>query len=299
MKQLFYKIIYHPIINKPLRIINKLCAPLLPHQVKIPPSGTLTFRGEDGKKFLIKSNQTSYLTKLLFWDGYTKFEYTNIFLKLIKKVNVFYDVGANIGYYSLLAEMENPSIKVVAFEPATGPLYYLKENIRINKFKNIHVEDIALSEKSGEITFYEIKNKKYAYLVHNLAGESNAGSKTTHLNFVPTQVKTTTLDEYISYTKQNNLDLVKMDTEGTENKILEHADFVLRQMKPIIICETLFDTIESELESIFKKYGYEFYNHTDGGLKKVESIKRKNDDGIRNCFFVHPEKYPLIEEFVL
>ncbi|MEL7121888.1 MAG: hypothetical protein AAFO07_20740, partial [Bacteroidota bacterium] len=71
------------------------------------------------------------------------------------------------------------------------------------------------------------------------------------------------------------------------------------KMKPIVICETLFNTIESELESIFKNYGYEIYNHTDKGLKKVDSIVRAEDDGIRNCFFVHPSKKEIIEEFVI
>ena len=69
-------------------------------------------------------------------------------------------------------------------------------------------------------------------------------------------------------------------------------------MKPIIICETLFNTIEPELESIFKLYGYDFYNHTESGLEKVTSIIREKDNGVRNCFFVHPSKYHLIEEFI-
>jgi hypothetical protein len=46
-------------------------------------------------------------------------------------------------------------------------------------------------------------------------------------------------------------------------------------------------------------YGYEFYNHTPQGLKKVRTITRKADDGVSNCFFVHPENFHLIEEFVV
>ena len=90
-----------------------------------------------------------------------------------------------------------------------------------------------------------------------------------------------------------------MDTEGTENLILESSGFVLKEMKPIIICETLFNTIEPELERIMSSYGYEFYDHMPAGLQKPETIVRKEDDGISNCFFVHPDKYHLIEEFVI
>ena len=299
MKQLIYKIIYSQQLNPLLRNINKLLSPILPNKIKLPPSGVLKVQNSEGKILKIRTNQTNYLTHLLFWEGYQNFEYTDIFIALIKKVNTFYDIGANIGYYSLLAEMENKAIKVVGFEPATGPLYFFRENVRINHFKNIKVEDIALSEKEGEIMFYEIKNKKYAYLEHNLAGESNAGSKTTDRNFEQVLVKTVTLDKYVTDTNEEMIDLIKMDTEGTEHLILEHADIVLDKMKPIIICETLFDTIESKLEAILKKYGYDFYNHTDAdGLKKVDTITRDIDDGVRNCFFVHPSKVHLIEEFV-
>jgi hypothetical protein len=90
-----------------------------------------------------------------------------------------------------------------------------------------------------------------------------------------------------------------MDTEGTENLILENADLVLNEMKPIIICEILYNFIEPELEDIFKRYGYEFYCHVQGGLRKQDTITRTVDDGIRNCFFVHPSKLNLIEDFLV
>lgn len=299
MKQFLYKTIYQPQINGVLRSVNKALYPILPAGIKLPPSGTLTLRNSRGEALKLKTNQTNYLTQLLFWEGHLNFEYTEIFIKLIKKVGSFYDIGANIGYYSLLAESENSQVKVVAFEPASGPLFYLKENVKANAFKNIRVEDLALSDREGEITFYEIKNKKYSYLEHNLQGESNAGSKTTERNFVPVNVRTTTLDQYVIAKKEGTIDLLKMDTEGTEHSILEHATMVLEEMKPIIICETLFDTIEAELEVILKRYGYEFYNHTEAGLEKVGSIQRSVDNGVRNCFFVHPSKFHLIEEFVV
>ena len=128
----------------------------------------------------------------------------------------------------------------------------LRSYLNGNQFKNIKIESIALSHKEGEIIFHEIKNKKYSYLKHNLAGESNAGSNTEGRNFVQNKVTTTTLDTYVKNHHNQPIDLIKMDTEGTEHYILENADVVLKQMKPIIICETLFNTIEKELEIIAK-----------------------------------------------
>ncbi len=297
MLQCFYKFIYNGTINYWLRNLNKFLYPVLPMKIQIPPSGVLSIGNKEGN-LKIACNQTSYVTHLLFWNGYMNYEYTPIFLSLAKKIGSFYDVGANLGYYSLLAKMVNPEIRVVCFEPASGPLFYLRENIRLNNFTNMSAEPVALSHLNGEIEFHEVRNKKYTYLEHNLAGESNAGSKTTGLNFVVTKVPAQTLDDYVKSHQVSRIDLMKLDTEGTEHLILQHADYVLSTLKPVVICETLFNRIEEDLESIFHRYGYEFYNETGKGLVKVNSIIRKTDDGVRNCFFVHPDKTDLIREFV-
>lgn len=299
MIQLIYRIIYNKNINFVLRNINKLFYFILPNKIKLPPSGSLKIESSNGNTFKILTNQTSYLTQLIFWNGgYQAFEYTSIFIKLVKKVDSFYDIGANIGFYSLIAASEHKNISVVGFEPALGPLFYFRKNVAINNFNNIKIEPIALSHTNGEIDFYEVRNKKYKYLENNLAGESNTGSKTKGRNYVLNKVKTTTLDDYVNANDVTTIDLIKMDTEGTENLILENSNFVLSEMKPIIICETLFNTIEKELEKILKSHGYNFYNHTKSGLQKVSSITRLKDNGIRNCFFVHPTKLHLIEEFL-
>ncbi len=299
MRQLFYKLIYQEHINYVLRNLNHLFLGLLPCKIKLPPSGMIKMYDSGGKSIAVHTNQTNYLTHLLFWEGGAmKFEYTPIFAQLVKKVNTFYDIGANIGYYSLLAASENKEAVIVGFEPASGPLYYFRKNVEANNFSQIRIESIALAEKEGELTFFEIKNKKYHYLEHNLAGESNAGSKTVGKNFVPVKVKASTLDQYA---KEHNdtIDLIKMDTEGTEHLILQKSQHVLDTMKPIIICETLFNTIENELESVMKSHGYLFFNHVPEGLKQVEGITRTTDDGVRNCFFVHPSKVHLIQEFIV
>jgi FkbM family methyltransferase len=298
MKQLFYKIIYSGFINSLLTNFIKNFLPFLPRRFKLPPSGTIKIELADNE-LKIKTNQTNYLAYCVFWHGYQNFEYTPIFEKLAKKVSCFYDIGANIGYYSLLAAKINPQMKIKAFEPATGPLHFLKENVVLNGIKNIDIEDIALADKNGEIDFYEVKSNKYKYIKYNLAGEGNSGSQTDPSAFVKNTVKAITVDEYLMEHAQDQVDLVKMDTEGTEHMILTKAENLLLKHKPIIICETLFNTIESELEKILKQYGYEFYNHVGEGLVKVESIVRKEDNGVRNCFFVHPSRKSTIEEFMI
>lgn len=299
MKQLLYKIIYNKNVNYILRNVNKAISGVLPKKVKLPPSGTLNLKLSKNKSLIFQTNQTNYLTQLLFWNGYLKFEYTPIFLKLVKKTSTFYDIGANIGYYSLLAAAHNDRIKVVGFEPALGPLHYFKKNVAANGYATkIKIEPIALSDGEGEIEFHETKSKKYQYLEHNLAGDGSA-IKDEGGNFITRKVQTLTLDDYVRQSNETNIDLIKMDTEGTEHLILKSAAYVLAEYKPVIICETLFNTTESQLEEIMVAHGYEFYSHVGDGLEKVTTLLREKDNGVRNCFFVHPSKYQYIEEFVL
>ena len=297
IKQLIYKIIYAPGINTMIRTLNKAFSPILPNRIKIPPTGLMTIPVE-GKKLKLYTNQTNFLTYVIFWEGYENWEYTDIFLSLVKKMNCFFDIGASIGFYSLLAAIENPKMNIVSFEPAMGPQFFFRKNIGLNHFTNIKLEPVALSHYTGNIDFYEVKNKKYPYLKYNLGGAGNAGSDTSESTFTKTNVPTITLDAYVKENHIQSIDLIKMDTEGTENLILENATYVLDTMKPIIICETLFHMIENELEEILIAHGYEFYNHTETGLEKVPSIRREMDNGIRNCFFVHPDKKQLIKEFI-
>lgn len=299
MKALLYKTIYHPKINPGVLRLNRMLLPLMKKKVRIPPSGTITLQNPEGKKVKMKTNQSSYVTQLLYWYGYEQFEYVSIFTALIKKVNCFFDIGANTGLYSLLAAMENENIEIHAFEPSSGPLTFLRENVRINGFDNITVNDVALSESSGNLTFYEAKNEKYSYLEHNLGGEGNAGSKIDALKFKETTVNCIRLDDYVKQVKMNNIDLMKIDTEGTEDQILRSATALISKYEPIIVCETLFNTIEEELEAIMKPLNYRFFNYSDDGLHEVDSLHREEDNGVRDCFFVPESKMGLIEEYVV
>ncbi|WP_299127249.1 FkbM family methyltransferase [uncultured Winogradskyella sp.] len=297
--QNFYKIIYNSYLNFILRNLNRSVHTLLPKKIKLPPSGILKLKTDSG---IIKlaTNQTSYLTQLLFWNGYKNFEYSNIFEKLSKKTNTFLDIGSNIGYYALLGVVSNPNMRVYAFEPAHGPKFYLNKNIILNNLShNITAVDLALSDTNGAIDFYEVESFKYKYLKYNLAGEGNAGTKKTSRNFVKNELEAKTLDDFVKQQNIPSIDLMKIDTEGTEIDILNSGLNTIRKYQPIVICETLFSTIENELEDYFKNLDYVFYNYTNNGLTRVETIKRTKDNGVRNCFFVPKNKINLIEEFVV
>lgn len=297
--QVLYKIIYNRQFNYLLRNLNVVFNSVFKTRIKLPPSGIINLKTDSGS-IKIATNQTSYVTQLLYWNGYKAFEYSQIFEVLVKDLNSFLDIGANIGFYSLLAAKANSNIKIHAFEPAKGPKYYLNKNIKINNFeKQIKPVDLALSSYKGTINFYEVDNLKYKYLDYNLAGEGNAGTKTTSRNFIKNQVNTDSLDNFINSKNIRSVDLIKLDTEGTEIDILKSGIKCIMKFQPIIISETLFNTTEIELDAFFKKLSYQSFYYTKKGLLKVETIKRVEDNGLRDCFFVPESKINLIEKFVI
>jgi len=297
MKEAFYQLIYHPFVNKILRNINKFLSPVLPTFLKIPPSGIITVRLKNAK-FSFVTNQTNTTSQLLFWKGPYSIEYTIVFEDLIKNCTCYYDIGAHAGYYSILAATVNPKITAIAFEPATGPFHYLKENIRVNKLEEqVRPYPFAVGNEGGHVEFLEATHTKYTYLKHNLIAVSNLSIDQPGRQMKKVKVAITSLDRFVADQKEPWPDLIKMDTEGTEHLILEGASEVLKR-KPIIISETLFKTNEEPLERIMKRNGYQFYNYLDGKLHPVSTLHREKDNGVHDCFFVHPEKFHLISKYL-
>lgn len=298
IKTQFDRIVYtSPGINKILRNLNKTIRPLTSFRLR--PYGVMRVHFKD-ITFRMATNETSYVTKQLFWNGPENFEYTPIFARLVRKCSGFVDIGANTGYYSLLASKANSQIVVHAFEPASGPYHFLTQNIHINQLKGrVFAHEIALSNNKGEVEFFEIINPAGTYARYNLSGVG--GLKKTHETqeqSVRKTVRAETLDEYASQAKIEFLDLLKIDTEGTENLVLEGAQRIIRNYKPLIICETLFNKIEPQLDAIMKSHGYLFFNHIGGKLYPTGSLIRSTDNGVSDCFFVHPEKQHLVEDFI-
>ena len=294
---MFDSIVYrYPLVNKILRNLNKLASPFI--SFKLRPFGIMRVKLKSGVSFLMATNETNSVTKLLFWNGADNYEYSSIFIKLIPKCSAFMDVGSNTGYYALLAAKINPKIKVFALEPAIAPLHYLRENVSLNKLlSSIEVSELALSESKGEMEFFEVDN-------YEKGKENLAGSGSLHPADMPPDkfkiriVKTETLDDFITSNFITNVELIKLDTEGTEHLILKAAEKALSNSRPIIICETLFHVIEPELDKIMRSYNYCFYNFKNGKLIKTESIVRGVDNGVRDCFFVPKEKEDWVKEFV-
>ena len=144
---------------------------------------------------------------------------------------VVLDIGANIGYYSvLLSHKVGPQGRVIAFEPNPNMLAELRHNLAINNITNVRVEPIALSNRAGELTFYLPP-----------AGFEGHGSLAPNRSFSVAgniTVAARPLDDVLKDAGVSHVDVIKMDVEGAELLVCQGAARLLSgPRKPIIFFE--------------------------------------------------------------
>jgi FkbM family methyltransferase len=268
--------IYHPAINRVVRTALRPVAGLLPRRLRFPVTGTIRVKLEGAGTFSMACNPTSYVAKVLFWEGVRGFEYDlfRIFRVLIRSARTFLDVGANIGYYSLAAATLNPDVRVVSFEPLPSAFHFLHRNVEINGFTNVTPELLALSDAGGETTFFVSRNPKFVDVAHNLAStgalDRDLAARSELVEAIP--VRTDTLDHYVATRFREKVDLVKLDAEGSEGRILAGGATVLREHRPIILCEVLPGESGRGLEEIFTAHDYRMMRAVGGRLTPVEGL---------------------------
>jgi len=298
LRDLFYQAIYQPQLNYVIRNGLALCKPLLPKDFKMAVSGVLRIQIAPGHTIRLATNPTNSLCKLVFWGARNKHEYTSIFVKLLPHVRGFLDIGASIGYYSMLAGTFSSRIRIHAFEAAPGPFYYLQKNIALNRLSNVQAHQLAISDQDETVSFYAPYNPKYPFLKHHLGGNGSLNELAAHNpNMKKISVPGSKLDTFMESVDMP-VDLIKMDTEATEHLVIQGGMHTLRQHRPIIISEVLFNQIEHLLDPLLQELDYRIYRHGPAGLQACPQLQRDIDDGARNFFFVPAEKIALVQEFV-
>ncbi len=299
MRNMILKIIYNPLINYFLRGFSKFSYNFFGKKL-MSISGSLDL-AVDRFKFKIYTNQTSSVTQELYYEGAINYEFTPLFIELIKSSKVFLDIGANIGYFSLLGSKINPSCEILAIEPSIGSLHYLIKNIDCNSINNVKVVNKAVSSSDERLIFYEVRNSKYKWLDYNLNGSNSLEGKYLNKDKIEYEVDTTSIASLVEDFNLKEISLIKLDTECTEHLILDSALDEINLFRPIIIAE-VYPVIENEIEKIICKmdnyFVYQINNHKF--LKEISTFQGISEKDLdRNFMFVPNNKIHLIENFII
>jgi FkbM family methyltransferase len=148
---------------------------------------------------------------------------------MAREGDVFYDIGANLGYFSILAaRLVGASGAVYAFEPVPANAAAVGRNARLNRFGNIVVLEVAVSRRTGRSELYLARHVGGAALKSAGVPPDLAGS---------IAVDTSSIDDLVSFRRIRPPDVVKIDVEGAELDVLQGMRTVLRESNPGVILE--------------------------------------------------------------
>jgi FkbM family methyltransferase len=149
---------------------------------------------------------------------------TKIIQEYIKEGTVFVDIGANIGYYSLLAARRvGQAGKVYAFEPEPENYAMLVKNMEFNCYRNIVAVRKAVSNRNGVAEFLIDAVYPTQHRLHNSKDKKDT-----------IEVDVITLDNFFK-DKGHKIDLIKMDIEGAEMFALEGMQKILNENENLVI----------------------------------------------------------------
>ena len=151
---------------------------------------------------------------------------TALFRGLLRTGMVVIDVGAHVGYYSLLAASQvGPTGKIYSFEPAPSNYELLLKNIELNGFHNVVAARKAVSNQVGQSTLYltALDNGRHSIYRHDLPETGSA------------VVETTTIDDLLDGDNWPRVDLVKVDVEGAEKDVLDGMATLFAKQEPLTL----------------------------------------------------------------
>jgi len=173
---------------------------------------------------------------------------TRFFQNMLQPGMTVIDVGANSGYYSIIAaRLVGSHGHVHGFEPLAGPLEKFKRNVEINDFHNITIYQRAVGRRNGDCLVFPSNAENNDGLGSILPGHGRSD--------VPERAEMTSLDSFLSEVPTRKVDLIKVDVEGSEGEVFAGAKNLLASPQgPAIMFES-FD-ISPIVESL-GRYGYE------------------------------------------
>ena len=171
-------------------------------------------------------NTTGYIDTCIINQGVFEGSSTRIVKKLVKKGDVILDIGANIGYYSvILAKLVGTTGRVLCFEPTAHYRSVLMQNLKANNISNADVFDFGLSDKEQALNIY----------IDNSTATLHPTGSTT--NTIVERIKLITLDTFVKTDSLVEIDFVKIDVDGHEPHFFEGAWQALEYFDPIILLE--------------------------------------------------------------
>ncbi len=228
-------------------------------------------------------NNQEHIERQIFWYGYYESCETKWLLPYLSEQNVFCDIGANIGYYSVLAAHANPLNVVIAFEPSVINAKRLQENVSLNGIeKQVTLVPFAVGRNAGNATLFQsaIDNRGMTSL------------QPTENTVSSSEVSIVALDDFFRQQDVAKPEIIKMDIEGAEWQALQGMQNLLAHFKPMLLIE-LDDKLliqnnssANEIAAWLSHLGYDAFQINDNSLLEPLEI---GDQPISMAVFIRKQ----------
>ncbi|GAA3973986.1 hypothetical protein GCM10022232_01470 [Streptomyces plumbiresistens] len=229
------------------------------HRKKFPYRGFAEIDSPYGPPFVMFCVNDDAVALDTLWNGTFGYEPGSLstWARLAAKSTTIADVGAHVGYFSMIAALANPKAKVHAFEPVDQIHARLSVNVRSNGIQNVKLYQAGVSSSAG-----------WADISVRFSGNLLSTGSTLESAAADAQLKRIQLLPLNEVFAENKLDLIKIDVEGHEMSVLQGARQVLKRDRPTVMLEALVDAPLDTLMAEFDPLGYDAHWVTehDGAL---------------------------------
>lgn len=223
--------------------------------------------------FCICYPQSSY-GSLVVYTRFPEYDEMNFLYSICKSESICIDVGANIGVYSLLFASKVDSGKIYSFEPSRKVLPIFLQNINLNNLsEKIKVQTQIVSDHHGDEWFTDEDITEVSHISYDkIPTDINNKSK----------LSATTLDNFCKSQKIKHIDILKIDVEGAEYKVLQGFKKSLEQaIVDVILLEintnmTKYNNSQDVI-SLLKNYHFKLYYFSHGKLKEITDSYNKKE----------------------
>ena len=197
--------------------------------------------------FFIPNELTKWRVETFFNKEPETIEWINSFKN--SKATIFWDIGANIGLFSIYNSLKNKKSCTISFEPSTSNLKVLSRNISINNLKNINIFPIALSDKKNG--FFMMNENKFVDggALNTFSERYNFEGKTfkpeMNYNFYGTNIEKLINDKFLEIPSY-----IKIDVDGIEHLILKGMGKYLKNKKIKSILVEINENFQFQFKTI-------------------------------------------------
>jgi FkbM family methyltransferase len=237
-----------------------------------PEVVNISIRGGEAPAFRMHSDGGNDNVAFQAWRlGFTGYEapVSRIYLALAGEARAVFGAGANSGLYELAAASASPETRLYAFEPFPEAAEALRKNVALNNLADrIQVIEKAVADIPGEMDLY-IPAKTHGDILEQSAS-LNPAFRSDHSAVL--SVPVITLDEFRKSPGVPEPDLIRIDVESAEHRVLLGARHILEEKRPFIILEVLEAADTGAIDEIRNTCGYKVFTAEAGEVREQPRV---------------------------